>query len=178
VDIKRDDSSQPLENRLARHLHFELVRDPNLENWLDWRHLSPPTSTAEYGVVIHNCEAYWISENRWDVFISYQTVQKDLAADLAERLRARSLRVWFDSAALRANESLTQSIDSGLGACPFGIVVLRHIQADTAISLYPGLDDKVMSTSELGMKSLSHMNTETKRRYPRRLGGAMKENQS
>jgi hypothetical protein len=205
VDIKRGDVSRDLEQRLAHAgVHFELARKPNVEDWLDWRTLSPPMSTAEYGVVIHNYEAYWISENRWDVFISYQTTQKDLAADLARQLRERSLRVWFDSAALRANESLSESIDSGLGACPFGVVVLskeyfgrkwteyelekllskrmvvilHRIQPDVAISQYPGLNDKIMLTSDLGIKSLSHMITETIRRPPRHLPSAENGGQS
>ncbi len=205
VDIKRGAISQQLEQRLAdAGVHFELARQPNAEDWVDWENLSPPTSTAEYGVVIQNYEAYWISENRWDVFISYQTAQKKLAADLARKLSGRSLRVWFDSAALRVNESLSESIDSGLGACPFGVVVLsreyfgrkwteyelekllskrmvvilHRIQPDAAISLYPGLGDKIMLTSDLGVNSLSHMITETIRRPPRQLGSADNGGQS
>jgi len=42
----------------------------------------------DYGIVIHNNEAHWVSENRRDVFISYQAAQKDLAADPARQLRA------------------------------------------------------------------------------------------
>lgn len=196
VDIKRGDVSPELEQDLrGRGVHFALPRLPNTQDWEDWEHLRLPASAAEYGVVIHHYEAYWISEKRWDVFISYQGAQRDFAESLARELQARGLRVWFDAAALAAGDSLRQSIDVGLNACPFGVavaseeyfgrkwteyewerlllkrmvVVLHEIKPDRVIARYPQLGDKIMLTSDLGIKSLAQMIEETIRRPPRKL---------
>lgn len=196
TDIKRGEIDPGLELSLTRAgINFELVRQPNVDDWFDWEHQSVPLDSQEVGVVIFNYEAYWITENRWDVFISYQTAQKSLAGSLADELKMRGLKVWFDSAILTANDSLLKSIDVGLNACPFGVavlsdeyfgrkwteyelnrllskkmmVILHGIRPEKAISLYHGLEDKIMLTSELGIKSLSQIIFETIRRPPRNL---------
>ncbi len=196
VDIKRGEVSTELERDLGeRGVHFALPRMPNVKDWEDWDKLSLPVNASEYGVIIHNYEAYWISEKRWDVFISYQRAQRELAESLARELGTRGLRVWFDAAALAAGDSLRQSIDMGLNACPFGVavvsedyfgrkwteyewerlllkrmvVVLHEIKPDRVIAMYPQLGDKIMLTSDLGIKSLAQMISETIRRPPRKL---------
>ncbi|MEJ2395279.1 MAG: toll/interleukin-1 receptor domain-containing protein [Candidatus Thiodiazotropha sp.] len=196
TDIKRGKIESELELSLSSQgINFELVRQPNISDWIDWEHESIPRKSDELGVVIHDYEAYWITENRWDVFISYQKAQKSFASRLADDLKERGLKVWFDSAVLAANDSLLQSINVGLDACPFGvillsdeyfgrkwtehelskllskkmIVILHGIQPEKAISSYPELGDKIMLTSELGLSSLSHIIYETVRRPPRNL---------
>lgn len=196
TDIKRGQIGSKLESYLAnKGVNFELVRQPNTDDWIDWKNVQLPKDSKEFSVIIYDYEAYWITENRWDVFISYQTAQKYFANSLADEIKMRGLKVWFDSATLAANDSLLQCINAGLNACPFGVVILSEeyfgrkwteyelkkllskkmiiilhkIQPDKVISIYPGLDDKIMLTSELGVKSLSHMISETIRRPPRNL---------
>lgn len=61
----------------------------------------------------------------WDVFISHASEDKDtFAQPLAEALRDRGIRVWFDAFSLTVGDSLRRSIDGGLAQSRFGIVVL------------------------------------------------------
>jgi len=64
-------------------------------------------------------------EEEWDVFISHASEDKDaIATPLAEVLRAKGLRVWYDDFALKMGDSLRQSIDRGLARSRFGVVIL------------------------------------------------------
>ncbi len=61
----------------------------------------------------------------WDVFICHATEDKEaFVRPLAEALRKRGFHVWFDEYTLRLGDSLRRSIDRGLSASRFGIVVL------------------------------------------------------
>ena len=61
----------------------------------------------------------------WDVFISHASEDKeDLVRPLAERLRSKGLRVWFDEMTLTVGDSLRRSIDRGLAHSRYGIVVI------------------------------------------------------
>lgn len=62
---------------------------------------------------------------QWDVFVSHASEDKeDFARALAEKLRARGLKVWFDEFTLTVGDSLRRSIDRGLARSRFGIVVI------------------------------------------------------
>ncbi len=64
-------------------------------------------------------------EEEWDVFISHATEDKDaIAQPLAEALRARGVRVWYDDFSLKLGDGLRQSIDRGLARSRFGVVIL------------------------------------------------------
>lgn len=64
-------------------------------------------------------------EKQWDAFISHAHEDKaDFIRPLAERLRARGLKVWFDEHTLTMGDSLRRSIDRGLANSRFGIVVI------------------------------------------------------
>lgn len=64
-------------------------------------------------------------EEEWDVFISHASEDKEaIAKPLAEALRIKGLRVWYDDFALKMGDSLRQSIDSGLARSRFGVVIL------------------------------------------------------
>jgi hypothetical protein len=64
-------------------------------------------------------------EGEWDVFISHASEDKDaIATPLAEALRAKGLRIWYDDFSLRLGDSLRQSIDRGLARSRFGVVIL------------------------------------------------------
>jgi hypothetical protein len=64
-------------------------------------------------------------EEEWDVFISHASEDKEaIARPLAEALRAKGLRVWYDDFSLLLGDSLRQSIDRGLAHSRFGVVIL------------------------------------------------------
>jgi adenylate cyclase len=61
----------------------------------------------------------------WDVFVSHASEDKEaFARPLAEGLRAKGLRVWFDEFTLKVGDSLRGSIDRGLAASMFGVVII------------------------------------------------------
>lgn len=61
----------------------------------------------------------------FDIFISHASEDKDaLVRPLAEQLRLRGLRVWFDETELRLGDSLRRSIDFGLSRSRYGLVIL------------------------------------------------------
>jgi hypothetical protein len=51
---------------------------------------------------------------KYDVFLSHSSKDKDIVRDVAERLRADGLRVWFDSWELRPGDSIPAKIEEGL----------------------------------------------------------------
>ena len=61
----------------------------------------------------------------YEVFISHASEDKDeVARPLANRLEQLGLRVWLDECQLTVGDSLRRSIDRGLVASRFGVVVL------------------------------------------------------
>jgi len=63
--------------------------------------------------------------DEWDVFISHASEDKSaIASPLAEALRAKGLRVWYDEFSLKVGDSLRKSIDEGLAHSRFGVVIL------------------------------------------------------
>ena len=61
----------------------------------------------------------------WDVFISHAwTDKEDIARPLAEALRRKGLRVWYDEFTLTLGDSLRRSIDRGLAESRYGVVIL------------------------------------------------------
>ncbi|MGD0124802.1 MAG: toll/interleukin-1 receptor domain-containing protein [Terriglobia bacterium] len=62
---------------------------------------------------------------RWDFFISHANEDKEeIAGPLANALREDGWAVWYDEFSLRLGDSLRESIDRGLAASRFGIVIL------------------------------------------------------
>lgn len=62
---------------------------------------------------------------RWDLFISHATEDKqDAAIPLFEALERAGMTVWFDTYELKIGDSIREKIDSGLGACQYGVVIL------------------------------------------------------
>jgi outer membrane protein OmpA-like peptidoglycan-associated protein len=61
----------------------------------------------------------------WDVFISHASEDKEkIAAPLADELRTRGLRIWYDDFSLELGDSLRRSIDTGLAQSRFGVIIL------------------------------------------------------
>lgn len=62
---------------------------------------------------------------QYDVFISHASEDKDeIVRPLAEALRSRGLRVWYDEFELKIGDSLRRKIDLGLANSRVGLVVL------------------------------------------------------
>ncbi|MCY4558675.1 MAG: TIR domain-containing protein [Chloroflexi bacterium] len=62
---------------------------------------------------------------RWDVFISYASEDREaVARPLALLLRQLGLRVWYDEMELRVGDRLRRRIDEGLTKCRYGVVIL------------------------------------------------------
>ena len=54
-------------------------------------------------------------EEEWDVFISYASEDRDIVAGpLANALREKGLRVWFDQFEIKVGDSLFASISEGI----------------------------------------------------------------
>lgn len=82
----------------------------NATKWLEQQEASVPTRS---------------SVEQYDFFLSHATEDKELfARPLANKLRDRGARVWFDEFTLTIGDSLRRSIDKGLAKSRFGIVVL------------------------------------------------------
>lgn len=62
---------------------------------------------------------------KFDAFISHATEDKeDLVRPLAEALISDGYKIWYDEFQLKVGDSLRRSIDRGLAASRFGIVIL------------------------------------------------------
>jgi len=60
-----------------------------------------------------------------DVFVSHAWEDKEeIAGPLAETLRRKGLRVWYDEFTLTVGDSLCRSIDRGLAQSRYGIIIL------------------------------------------------------
>lgn len=65
------------------------------------------------------------NERRWDVFICHASEDKEsFVRPLAETLREKGAKVWYDEFTLKLGDSLRRSIDRGLKYSRFGVVVL------------------------------------------------------
>jgi len=61
----------------------------------------------------------------YDIFICYASENRnEIARPLAEALRAKGLRVWYDEFELRLGDSLRRKIDHGLATSRYGVVIL------------------------------------------------------
>ena len=61
----------------------------------------------------------------YDFFISHASEDKDgFVRGLAEALRARNVRVWYDEFTLKVGDSLRRNIDRGLARSRFGVVIV------------------------------------------------------
>ena len=61
----------------------------------------------------------------YDVFICHSSEDKDeIARPLAEALRSRNLKVWYDEFTLKLGDSLRRTIDRGLASSRYGVVIL------------------------------------------------------
>jgi hypothetical protein len=104
---------------------LELPNMPTIREWVDWDRFNVKDSGDEFGVVVHGGKAFWVSEGRWDFFISHASADKEtVARPLAHALAARGLRVWYDELQIKIGDDLADVIAFGTKASLFGVVVL------------------------------------------------------
>lgn len=64
-------------------------------------------------------------EVEYDVFVSHATEDKaDFVDDFVRELRARNIKVWYDTSEIKWGESMRKKIDEGLRNSRFGIAIL------------------------------------------------------
>jgi uncharacterized protein YjbI with pentapeptide repeats len=109
----------------ATGLVLDLPNMPTIEQWLDWEGFDVNESGDDFGVVICDGKAYWVSEGRWDFFISHASADKEtVARPLAQALATRGQRVWYDERQIKVGDNLADVIAFGTKASLFGVVVL------------------------------------------------------
>lgn len=105
-----------------------LMTIPNLPPRIGPSHASP----SPLGTIREAAEAFSeaftdadLPDKEYDVFICHAGEDKDdVVRPLAHALRARDVEVWYDEFVLKIGDSLRRTIDKGLIACRFGVVVL------------------------------------------------------
>lgn len=81
--------------------------------------------TRQTKIITKNSGITQDNPKNWDVFISHASEDKEsIARPLAEGLRNRGLRVWYDEYTLKIGDSLRSTIDKGLNNSRYGIVIL------------------------------------------------------
>jgi len=63
----------------------------------------------------------------YDVFICHASVDKSFVEPLAQALKDKGLKVWYDRFELKIGDSLRQKIDYGLANSRYGIVILSRV---------------------------------------------------
>lgn len=67
------------------------------------------------------------AEYEWDLFISHATEDKEtFVRPLANALKERGLRIWYDETSLSLGDNLRRSIEHGLSKSRYGIVVISR----------------------------------------------------
>jgi hypothetical protein len=60
----------------------------------------------------------------YDVFISYATEDEAYAEKVANSLKSLGFKIWFAPATLKVGDSLLSSINAGLSASKYGLLIL------------------------------------------------------
>ena len=81
----------------------------------------------DFGVIVCNGQTYWISEGRWDFFVSHATADKEsVVLPLVTALRRRGQRVWYDDLEIKPADDLSTVIKRGIDSSLFGIAVVSR----------------------------------------------------
>ncbi len=108
------------------------------------------------------------SSHEWDVFVAHASEDKDgFVRPLAEALRARGFRVWFDEFTLRVGDSLRRSIDRGLAQSRFGVVVISpaFLSKEWPQKELDGLTAREVDGQKVILPVWHNVDVETVRRY-------------
>lgn len=110
---KRADQERKLIREREQH-------ERKITNEIRYRATLQSTLSGSYQQVPEHSENY-------DFFISHASEDKDsFVRALAEALRAKGARVWYDEFTLKVGDSLRQRIDQGLLRSRYGIVIISR----------------------------------------------------
>lgn len=106
------------EDNEGGRLFDQVVRDMN-EKFVN------PLAHKEQNLISR--DSNMTATDEYDVFISHASEDKeDFVRPLAEELRKRGYRVWYDEFSLNWGDSLSSSIDKGISQSKLGIIVLSR----------------------------------------------------
>ena len=105
----------------------DLINKPTLSEWRDWEQFQVRSQDEDFGIIICNGQTYWVSEGRWDFFVSHATADKEtVALPLVSALRRRGQRVWYDDLEIKPADDLQTVIKRGIDSSLFGIAVVSR----------------------------------------------------
>jgi len=172
----------------------ELPNATRPEEWLDWGRFAVAAEDDDFGIIQYQGRAYWIAEGRWDFFVSHASEDKNaVARPLAEALRERQQRVWFDETTIRAGERLDEVIAFGTRSSVFGVIVvsprffgrrwteaelqaleqkrlflvLHDMDVEALKAVRPTLADRLWLPADMGPQALADALLEAARQPPR-----------
>jgi len=171
----------------------DLANMPTPKEWRDWERFAVRSSEDDFGIIIYNGQTYWVSEGRFDFFISHSTDDKaSVVLPLVTALQQRGQRVWYDDLEIKPGDDLAQRINLGIDSSLFGVVVisktffgrrwteteiqslmakrvflvLSGVKAESLATLRPELADRYAVPFELGPQKVADKLIEAIRRSP------------
>lgn len=85
-----------------------------------------PLRSLIRSVAAANHDGDRLIEKEWDVFISYSHKDRAFVAPLADELRGRNLRTWYDKGELRIGDVLHEKIAEGIVRSAFSVIILSR----------------------------------------------------
>jgi hypothetical protein len=103
----------------------DLINTPTQSEWRNWEQFQVRSQDDDFGMIICNGQTYWVSEGRWDFFVSYATADKEaVALPLVAALRQRGHRVWYDDLEVRPADDPPTVIKRGIDSSLFAVAVI------------------------------------------------------
>ena len=172
----------------------DLVNKPTQREWRDWEQFQVRSQDDdEFGVIICNGQTYWVSEGRFDFFVSHATADKEtVVLPLVTALRQRGQLVWYDDLEIKPGDDLLAVIKRGIDSSLFGVavvsksffgrrwteaeidvlmrrrifLVLYNVTAEDLATIRPALADRYAVPFQLGVEKVADKLIEAIRRPP------------
>jgi hypothetical protein len=91
---------------------------PEIEKIIDL--IDKPFKVTSAKTIVDDSNTY-----KYDLFICHASEDKEsVVRDMANKLKGKNIRVWYDEFSIRLGDSLRRSIDKGLTQARYGVVVL------------------------------------------------------
>jgi hypothetical protein len=171
----------------------DLINKPTQSEWRNWEQFQVRSTDDDFGAIICNGQTYWVSEGRWDFFVSHATADKEsVVLPLVTALRQRGQRVWYDDLEIKPADDLTTVINRGIDSSLFGIIVISKsffgrrwteaeiealgrrrvflvlygVTAEDLATIRPALADRYAVPFRLGVEKVADKLVEAVRRPP------------